>query len=116
MPQMHMALPDQQMVIGWSNVDLSISDGLSILGVRRHQWTGTGDDRRQDAVALLCHVDSYKDGSRKISRKAGNKFPDGVKTTGGGADDDDVAGRHAHLDAGSAASTATSRLVFAGNT
>ena len=61
-------------------------------------------------------MDRDEHGGREISWESSHKSADSVDTAGRGADDDDVAGSHAHLDAGSSASTATGRSVFAGNT
>jgi len=100
------ALTDQEMVVRRSDIDSAVPDGLSVVRVGCYERARAGDDGRQDPIAFLGHMDGDKDGGGKVGGESGNELAYSIDAAGRGTDDDDVAGRHADLDAECEAVTA----------
>jgi hypothetical protein len=109
---MNVVVANEEVVIGWSDVDAPVPDRLSILRMDCHERAGTGDDCGEDSNAITWDVNCDKNRSGQIGRKAGNKFPNCIGSASGRTDDDYVASRHSGMDAGRNGFTVRAQLSF----
>src|SRR5665811_2047887 len=94
MTQFDRAVPDQQMPIRGSDIDLAICDRLAITSVRRREMGGSGQYFRKVTVGDCGNVRDDEERRRKTLRQVPYDGPYRLNPSSGRANDDDSAFCH----------------------
>ena len=65
--QVYMSVLNEQVPVGWSNIDPAMLDGSTILGMNSGKLSCGGENLRQMAGRKRLHVNDYKNGGRQVS-------------------------------------------------
>jgi hypothetical protein len=84
---------DDQVPVGRGDEDPTEPDRISVAGMIGSKRSGGREDLRHEARPLRRNVKDDEDRGRKIRRKAGDEFAQGLNPSRGSADDDDVVPR-----------------------
>ena len=84
------ALLEQHVMVVGRDVDAARLDAVAVLGVRRGQRPGLGQDPRQDALRARREVPDHEHRCRQSRGQARDQLLQRFHAAGGGADHDDV--------------------------
>lgn len=100
--QVHVAASQQDMLVGWCDIDAPALDQLPVLDMAGRQRAVPAQDVREGAGPGRWHVEDHEHGRREVGGQRGGQFGERFHPAGRGADDHDVMVGHGGglLDAG----------------
>src|SRR5437868_11452398 len=117
---MHLARPQQQMIIRRRDVDHSFPDRRLVRRMNGRQSPGPGKYLWQKTIRTLSQVHRDEDRGIQVRRKSGNHLLQRIDPPGRGANNDDVLPVHpgfdAHNQAAAAARSRPSPLILSSRT